>query len=551
MHWTMMSTYVRKISVATLLAAAALAAFAPGVTFAQRALTLSVTPTLFEMSASPGQEWRSSVKVINSNPYDLTVYASAVNFAPQGEAGRGKLLPVFEAMTEGTTLGEWIDLSSEPITIPRETSYEVPFTVTVPEEAAPGGHFAAILVGTQPPKSDDVVAVRTSQVVTSLFFVRIAGEVIENGSIREFRAIDGFQTAPAAEFELRFENEGNVHLQPQGDITIYNMWGEERGVIPINHQTNFGNVLPESIRKFSFTWEGERSFTEVGRFRAVATLAYGEDDRQFTTRSTVFWVVPVKEVAVTLLALAAIVFTISRIVRAYIRRMLMLSGIDPDAPRRRARVAREDDVRIASYRRIGAPVRSGYDDLRGRLSEGRGLGSRLRSLGGFAYAYRYFFTSATFLLAVIAGGAWYVTQATVDDRSYNVTIDTGGETVEISSEEVLYERRYEDRGSTRPSNELAVASSTELRTVEIVNISGTPGTAAAAKKLLEDAGYEVLKTSVDLERAEERSIVVFSLDRQDDAIAVSKLLGGALLSAGPAASTDTVTIFVGLDQLAE
>jgi hypothetical protein len=56
-------------------------------------LSLSVTPTLFQMSAVAGQSWSSGVKVINNNPHELTVYAQVVNFAPQGESGEGKLIP--------------------------------------------------------------------------------------------------------------------------------------------------------------------------------------------------------------------------------------------------------------------------------------------------------------------------------------------------------------------------------------------------------------------------------------------------------------------------
>ena len=37
--------------------------------FAQDSLALSVSPTLFEMTANPAQVWDSSIKIINSNNY--------------------------------------------------------------------------------------------------------------------------------------------------------------------------------------------------------------------------------------------------------------------------------------------------------------------------------------------------------------------------------------------------------------------------------------------------------------------------------------------------
>ena len=36
-------------------------------------VTLSVTPTLIELSAEPDRSWESSIKVINNNSFELTV----------------------------------------------------------------------------------------------------------------------------------------------------------------------------------------------------------------------------------------------------------------------------------------------------------------------------------------------------------------------------------------------------------------------------------------------------------------------------------------------
>ena len=70
--------------------------------------------------------------------------------------------------------------------------------------------------------------------------------------------------------------------------------------IPINAQTHFGNVLPNSIRKFEFTWKGEQSLSDIGRYKAVVTLGYGIEGRKFQSSATYFWVIPVKSVLMVL-----------------------------------------------------------------------------------------------------------------------------------------------------------------------------------------------------------------------------------------------------------
>jgi len=155
-------------------------------------LSFSITPTIFDMAAVPGQSWDTSLKVVNNNPYELTVYASAVNFIPQGERGHGSFLPVIETEMTGTTLAEWMTVPQGPIVIPKESSVSVPVNIIVPVEASPGGHYAAIMIATSPPKDDGTSQIKTAQIIASLFFVRIAGDVIEHGEVRTFRPTSMF-----------------------------------------------------------------------------------------------------------------------------------------------------------------------------------------------------------------------------------------------------------------------------------------------------------------------------------------------------------------------
>ena len=71
---------MRLLSALTLLASLTL----PGVLYAQERLSITLTPPLFRLSLSPGESWPSSVKLVNANDYDLTVYASTMDFSDDG-----------------------------------------------------------------------------------------------------------------------------------------------------------------------------------------------------------------------------------------------------------------------------------------------------------------------------------------------------------------------------------------------------------------------------------------------------------------------------------
>lgn len=526
-----------------------MAAFLAPFAASARGLELAVTPTLFEMAAVPGQVWRSQVKAVNTNPYPITVYARVMNFAPQGEAGQGKFIPIFENFTEGSTLAEWIDISTESVVIPAEESAQIPFTVRVPDDASPGGHFAAIMISTQPPQAEGM-RVTTAQIVTSLFFARIAGDVIEAGDIREFRSDGRFFQTPEATFFVRFENQGNVHIQPQGQIEIYNMWGKERGVIPINRTTHFGNVLPNSIRQFEFTWRGEQSLSDIGRYKAVLTLGYGIDSRKFATSTTYFYVVPLK--ALTLLFGSVLLgfWFAAWAIKAYVRRMLALSGLDTgDYKHTRRPLVREGDVLIEKRRpRVEAPLKSGWQDLTDRLKQAQAIIDRLRALLGFVRQYKLFFLSLLGFAVLFVVLFIFVREVSQEQKDYEVTIDNAGSDITLSSEEIIYEQKHEQTESTVVS-EVEVSTTTvsaKNYTLDLINAGDTPGAAAALKAVLTAEGILVSSVSSDFNDSRERTVVIYAPGLEAEALTISQLSNNALLSADPSAS-DSITVYIGND----
>jgi len=396
--------------------------------------SLSVTPPLFQLSVSPGNVWQSSVKVVNSNPYPITVYAEVVNFVATGETGQGRFLPIEGDVSDKKTLAEWIEIVKIPHTIAAEQSKDISFLIDVPDNAPPGGHYAAILISTQPTAGQGPASVQTVQSVTSLFFLRIEGDIEEVGTVREFRALDAFVGVPDVTLSLRFENKGNVHLQPKGDIIITNMWGTERGRIPVNYRSNFGNVLPQSIRDFTFSWRTDFKVTDIGRYKALATLAYGVDGIKSVDAVAYFWVIPVKATLITLLVLGIFITLITLMVRAYIRRVLSLAGVDMSQKERLPIPSDSGETMRTTYQKAAAPIKHGVLDLRARLRDIPTQKTRTAVVIDFVIQYRIFFLSVIALTTIIASLWWYVQSATDDDQTYEVRVIEDGMSAPVMTE---------------------------------------------------------------------------------------------------------------------
>ncbi len=428
-----MTFALRRASLAALMIGALL--ISPLSASAQESLSVTITPPLFQLTVGPGESWTSNIRVVNNNSYAVTYGAQVVDFESQGESGQGKFVPLIESFTNEPkrtdSLGAWIAISKEPITIQAGESAQVEFTVQVPENADPGGHYAAIMVG--PYKGSDSEAgshMKVSSFVTSLLFVRIRGEIIESGRIREFTTDSSLYQRPEAKFALRFENTGNTHLRPQGSITLYNMWGKERGQVLINENSNFGNVLPRSVRKFEFSWSGEQNLLDIGRYSAIVTLGYGDDGKQSTSATTYFWVIPMVPAAITLGIILFIGFLMTWFIRRYIRRALALErmyrGIPEhlDVPDRQVQ---EPVEHMPSLRALVQPIKEGVVDLRS-IASAKHIDMPLETptyrapltFGGFVRKYKLFFVFLVISAASIAGIWLYFATVLVPARSFEI-----------------------------------------------------------------------------------------------------------------------------------
>lgn len=500
---------------------------------AQGSVSLSVSPTIFQMTANPEQEWRSTMRVVNTNPFELTIYSEVVNFRPLGEDGSSQFIPVNTSDDVQDTLAEWVSVPDTAFVIPPEQTIEIPIVIKLPADAPPGGHYAAVLVGTRPPESkSDTTRVETSQVVSSLIFLRVSGDINESGNIRTFRTTESVIESPSATFELRFENTGNVHLRPEGEIRIFNMWGQERGVIPINQKTLFGNILSESIRSFNFTWTGEWSPADIGRYTAVATLAYGEDQRQFTSADTAFWLIPWKILFGIILVIMVIITLISWLIKLYVRKMFSLAGLNNENPlQQKLAIDRRREVSVV------APIEAGILDLRSRF--GSFKQSKVSILLNYISEYRLFFVGLGVFLTTLYLIFWFVGSVSDNNRAFEVTIEGKGQNVTVNSESLQYSKNQVQQEVDKRN----------VPPIRIINTSDTNGAAANLALILEELGYVIHSVSADLNSSENQTVIVYNPSVADESLEISTILDNALLSSfiSNDENEPLITIYLGND----
>ncbi|HTW96537.1 MAG TPA: hypothetical protein VMD74_02675 [Candidatus Methylomirabilis sp.] len=259
-----------------------------------QANALTLSPVRSELSGNPGQTLTREIIIRNEQTQPITFYSSFENFESQGETGA----PLFVPGNDG--LAGWIKGLPEKIDLGAQEEKTLPYNIEIPANADPGGYFSAIFWSTIPPEANGS-QVTVGAKVGTLILLTVAGNIKTGGGVVEFAPVNKqkiFSSLPV-DFAYRFQNSGSDRLKPTGELKFKNLFGFTAATYNANAQD--GNILPNSVRKFSVTWAGKKSEVPTdngfwtmagyewrnfhfGRYTAELDLKYGPDNKATTVK---------------------------------------------------------------------------------------------------------------------------------------------------------------------------------------------------------------------------------------------------------------------------
>jgi hypothetical protein len=260
---------------------------------AQGSVGLAISPPTFELTANAGDIVKNTIRVTNMSDSPLSVGTDTRNFTAVGEEGA-------VGLTEediSFSLANWIAVEPQEAVIGPNEDFIFTFTTSVPPNAEPGGHFGSVVFkmgGATPGQTGASIR----QEIASLVLLRVAGTVKEEAQLLSFNSPKSFYEYGPVDFEIRMKNTGNVHVKPQGTVTITDIFGRQVDQFQIEPK----NILPDASRKIDAQWNNRALF---GRYTATAVLAYTKDGQPIIATTT-FSGIPYRTVALVLIALSII-----------------------------------------------------------------------------------------------------------------------------------------------------------------------------------------------------------------------------------------------------
>ncbi len=298
--------------------------FIPAIASAQTTSTntsgqaLEIGPPVINLTANPGETVKTQINLRDVSPNKLLVKGQINDFEAEGEDGTPKI-SLDDGETNPYSIKSWVSVISD-ITLDAKQLKNLPITINVPKNAAPGGYFGVVRFTSSAPELKDT-GVSLSASIGSLIFVRVNGNAKEQVSVEEFSANNGgkssniFESAPIT-FVERLKNTGNIHEQPSGQITITDMFNKKVATVNVNLPPR--NILPGSIRKFEQKLDSSVIGSKMlfGKYKADLSISYGSN-KEVITSSIEFWVIPYRLIGLIILLVVGGITALVIIIKRY------------------------------------------------------------------------------------------------------------------------------------------------------------------------------------------------------------------------------------------
>lgn len=272
-----------------------------------------VGPGRTEVIVKPGESVTKMMTLTNRIGDDKTFSVEVEDMS--GSADGSDAVVLLGDMKGPYTLKDYITFGGKNIELDLGERAQIPVTITMPPNAEPGGYYGAVLISTiqnEVAKTEGSVA--SSPIIArigTLFFITVPGEAEISGGVTEVSTINNkwwYQAGPI-DLGILFENTGSVHLNPYGEVSVTNMFGEEVGNIEIDPWF----VLPKSLRLREISWDRGLLF---GRYALEVSINRGYDDL-IDTNTVYIWVMPWKIIGAVFGGIFVLVLFFSLFVRTF------------------------------------------------------------------------------------------------------------------------------------------------------------------------------------------------------------------------------------------
>lgn len=211
--------------------------------------------------------------------------------------------PDFMADRPNADAHKWVSFSQTKWRVEPRQTVTVPYTITVPGNASPGGHYGVVFAEVQPSGAPGEAVARKKR-VGMILYANVEGKVDIAGKTDSIE-IGWFQNHAPLKATIDVSNSGNIDFEAKQSLTVADVFGR---VVAKSEQEVV--VLPDQPRRSVLEW---KAAPWLGLFKVTVSSTTPDET---TTKESYVLVAPVWFVVVVFVLVGAGVFYALRRKRA-------------------------------------------------------------------------------------------------------------------------------------------------------------------------------------------------------------------------------------------
>lgn len=232
--------------------------------------SIVLSPVSKKYDLKAGSTTEDVFKVVNDGKvaYDFIVYARPYSVNDESYQ------PDFISKAQNADAYKWVQFEQPSYKVEPGATVEVKYTVRVPENATPGGHYGVLFAETQPSEnSSNGNVVKRTKRVGGILYATVQGSVFTGGKIENVD-VPFFQNIAPLKTNTRVSNSGNTDFIAKTTIKAFDLFGTQKFATTREYP-----VLPSTTRKAAVEWP---SPAWLGVYKIELTTSFLDTNKSST-----------------------------------------------------------------------------------------------------------------------------------------------------------------------------------------------------------------------------------------------------------------------------
>jgi len=208
--------------------------------------SITLSPTSANLTIDAGKSVSGKLTIVDdgTTDYDFLVYAR-----PYSIQNNNYDDPNFTAITNTADSYQWVQFPQTKFHIKAGQTEYVNYVVSVPANAAPGGHYGVIFAEVQPTGTAAGGTITTKKRVGMVMYTTVNGAVTLAGTSAG-SSVPFWQAEAPLHTTVAAKNTGNTHFTDTVQLTVSDLFGHAK-----YQATKEYVVLPQTTRTMSVDWQ--------------------------------------------------------------------------------------------------------------------------------------------------------------------------------------------------------------------------------------------------------------------------------------------------------